>query len=111
LPSRAFAHDRPPKPPPTITTRGLAMRRHCSTRGECQDGPVEALAVAASLALAFILGVSDAPNASSALVASRTAGYRAATAFAFVFHALGGFVSGTAVALTITTLIQVPPGD
>ena len=72
---------------------------------------MEALAVAASLALAFILGVSDAPNASSALVASRTAGYRAATAFAFVFHALGGFVSGTAVALTITTLIQVTPGE
>ncbi len=72
---------------------------------------MEALAIAASLALAFILGVSDAPNASSALIASRTAGYRAATAFAFVFHALGGFVSGTAVALTITTLIHVPGSD
>jgi len=72
---------------------------------------VEALAIAASLGLAFILGVSDAPNASAALIASRTAGYRAATAYAFVFHLLGGLVSGTAVALTITTLIDVDRSD
>ena len=58
-----------------------------------------------------MLGVSDAPNAASALVASRTAGYGAAVTFSFVFTAAGALLGGTAVAVTINSLIDVPPDD
>ena len=60
------------------------------------------------VAFAFVLGVSDAPNASAAVIASRAASYRQAMAFSFVTHALGGLLAGQAVALTMTTVVHVP---
>jgi inorganic phosphate transporter, PiT family len=56
---------------------------------------------------AFMLGVSDAPNASAVLVASRTASYRHAMAFSFVATAVGGLVAGEAVARTMMSLVHV----
>jgi len=63
------------------------------------------------LGFAFMLGVSDAPNASAVLIASRAASYRRAMAFSFVVHAVGGLVAGQAVALTMTGLVHVPAGQ
>jgi PiT family inorganic phosphate transporter len=79
------------------------------------DRPVEVgtLSVAGVAALAvvfvfaFVLGVSDAPNASAALIASRGASYRRAMAFSFVVHAAGGLLAGQAVALTMTSVVRV----
>jgi PiT family inorganic phosphate transporter len=65
------------------------------------------VALAVVLAFAFVLGVSDAPNASAMLIASRTASYRSAMAFSFLTHAAGGLLAGEAVALTMTTLVRV----
>jgi PiT family inorganic phosphate transporter len=64
--------------------------------------------IAAALGLAFVFGVSDAPNAASALVASRAARWHSALAFSFVLHAMGALIGGTAVAATMTTLIAMP---
>ena len=58
---------------------------------------------------AFMLGVSDAPNASAVLIASRTASYRRAMAFSFVATAVGGLVAGEAVARTMMSLVHVSP--
>lgn len=63
------------------------------------------------IGFAFFLGVSDAPNSSAALIASRTTSYRGAMAFSFVFHVIGGFVAGQAVALTMLGLVHVPHDD
>jgi PiT family inorganic phosphate transporter len=60
------------------------------------------------VAFAFVLGASDAANASAVLIASRGASYRRAMAFSFVAHAAGGLLAGQAVALTMTTLVRVP---
>jgi PiT family inorganic phosphate transporter len=59
------------------------------------------------LIFAFVLGVSDAPNASAALIASRAAPYRRALAFSFAAHATGGLLAGQAVALTMAGLVHV----
>jgi PiT family inorganic phosphate transporter len=61
------------------------------------------------LALAF--GVGDAPNATAALVASRTASYRSAVAFGGSLHAVGALVGGSAVALTVSSLVHLEPSD
>jgi inorganic phosphate transporter, PiT family len=58
---------------------------------------------------AFMLGVSDAPNASAVLIATRTASYRRAMAFSFVATAVGGLLAGEAVARTMMSLVQVSP--
>ncbi|MHB8288809.1 MAG: inorganic phosphate transporter [Acidimicrobiales bacterium] len=63
------------------------------------------------IGFAFFLGVSDAPNSSAALIASRTTSYRGAMAFSFVFHVIGGFVAGQAVALTMLGLVHVSHGE
>ncbi len=60
------------------------------------------------LGFAFMLGVSDAPNASASLIAARASSYRGAMVFAFAFHVLGGLLAGQAVALTMVTLVHVP---
>jgi inorganic phosphate transporter, PiT family len=65
-------------------------------------------ALAVVLAFAFMLGVSDAPNSSAALIASRAASYRRAMAFSFLAHAAGGLLAGQAVALTMRSLVHVP---
>ena len=75
----------------------------------CQ--PVEIVAVGAALGLAFVLGVSVAPNAAAALVVSRAAGWHQALAFSFVLHAAGVLVGGTAVAVTVNGLVHVGRGD
>ena len=60
------------------------------------------------LGFAFVLGVSDAPNASAVLISSRAASYRRAMTFSFVAHAAGGLLAGQAVALTMASLVHVP---
>jgi PiT family inorganic phosphate transporter len=72
---------------------------------------LEIAAVGLALGFAFVLGISDAPNASSMLIASKAAGYRAATAFGFACHAAGAFIGGTAVAFTIARLVDVGDDD
>jgi PiT family inorganic phosphate transporter len=72
---------------------------------------VDVAALAAALCLAFVLGVSDAPNATAALVAARAAPWHVALLFSGVLHAAGALIGGTAVALTMTHLVRVAPGD
>ena len=72
---------------------------------------MDVVAIAAALGLAFVLGLSDAPNATSALVAARAAPWHVALAFSFALHALGALLGGTAVALTVAGLVQVPRHD
>jgi inorganic phosphate transporter, PiT family len=59
------------------------------------------------LGFAFVLGVSDAPNASAVLVSSRATSYRGAMTFSFLAHAAGGLLAGQAVALTMASLVHV----
>ena len=68
-------------------------------------------AVVVGLAFAFVLGVSDAPNASAALVGTGTSRYGPAMVFSFVLHTLGGLVGGTAVAATVAGMIKVSGHD
>jgi inorganic phosphate transporter, PiT family len=63
------------------------------------------------IGFAFVLGVSDAPNASAVLIASRTASYRMAMGFSFVASAAGGLLAGEAVALTMSSLVHVPAAE
>ena len=70
---------------------------------------MDVVAIAAALGLAFVLGISDAPNASAAMVVSRAAGWRTALTFSFVFHALGAMAGGTAVAVTVSSLVHASP--
>jgi PiT family inorganic phosphate transporter len=72
---------------------------------------VDVVAIAGALGLAFVFGVSSAPNATSALVASRAAPWHLALGFSFLLHALGALLGGTAVALTIAGLVSVPAAD
>lgn len=65
-------------------------------------------ALAVVIAFAFVLGVSDAPNASAVLIATRTSSYGKAMAFAFLTSAAGGLLAGQAVAVTIASLVHVP---
>ena len=69
---------------------------------------MDVVAIGAALGLAFVLGISSAPNAASALVASRAAPWRLALGYSFLLHALGALLSGTAVALTIAHLVSAP---
>jgi PiT family inorganic phosphate transporter len=72
---------------------------------------LDAVAIALALLFAFVLGVSDAPNASSMLIGTRTAGYPATMAWSFIWHLAGAFIGGTAVAFTIARLVEVPAAD
>jgi PiT family inorganic phosphate transporter len=72
---------------------------------------VDVVAIAAALGLAFVLGLSDAPNATSALVAARAAPWHVALVFSFALHTLGALLGGTAVALTVAQLVHVPEHD
>ena len=71
---------------------------------------MDVVAIGAALGLALVLGISSAPNAASALVASRTAPWRVALGYSFVLHALGALL-GEAVALTIAGLVAVPDDE
>lgn len=66
------------------------------------------LAVAGALALAALLGTSDAPNAVAALVSGRTRSFRGVAAWSLGWHVLGGLVAGTVVARTTVGLVHVP---
>ncbi len=65
-------------------------------------------ALATVLGFAFMLGVSDAPNASASLIAARASSYRSAMAFSFILHVVGGLLAGQAVAMTMVTLVHLP---
>jgi PiT family inorganic phosphate transporter len=45
------------------------------------------------LGFAFVLGISDAPNASAVLISSRATSYRRAMAFSFFAHVAGGLLA------------------
>ena len=68
----------------------------------------QVLAVIGGLMLAAVIGVSDAPNAISALVSGRTRSYGAVAAWSFGWHLLGGLFAGVAVARTVVGMVQVP---
>lgn len=67
--------------------------------------------VIGALALAGLLGVSDAPNATAALVSGRTRSYPAVASWSFGWHLLGGFLAGTLVARTTVGMVRVPPHE
>ena len=66
------------------------------------------VAFVAMIGFAFVLGISDAPNASASLIAARATSYRGAMAFSFVTHLIGGLIAGQAVAVTMTSLVHLP---
>ena len=66
------------------------------------------IAMVAGLALAAVLGVSDAPNASAALIAARAGSYPLIVAWSATWHLLGGLLTGSAVAATVVELVRVP---
>jgi PiT family inorganic phosphate transporter len=68
-----------------------------------------AVGIAGALALAALLGVSDAPNAAAALLASRTGSYPAVAAWSVSWHVAGGLLAGAAVARTIVGIVHVAP--
>jgi PiT family inorganic phosphate transporter len=68
-----------------------------------------ALGVVGALALAALLGVSDAPNAAAALLASRTSSYTAVAAWSLVWHVAGGLLMAAAVARTVVGIVHVGP--
>lgn len=69
----------------------------------------QVLAAAGALALAALLGVSDAANATAALVSGRARSYRAIALWSIGWHVLGGLIAGTVVARTTVELVRVPP--
>jgi len=80
----------------------------CSTHYVSAVGLPDLAAIGVVVGFAFMLGVSDAPNASAALIAARAGGYRTVMAFSFVVHVVGGIIAGQAVAVTMTSLVHVP---
>jgi len=68
------------------------------------------LGVVGALALAALLGVSDAPNAAAALLAARTGSYAAVAAWSVAWHVAGGLLAGEAVARTVVGLVHVGAG-
>lgn len=68
-----------------------------------------ALAVISALALAALLGVSDAPNATASLLAARTGSYSGVAAWSLIWHVVGGLLGGEVVARTIVGIVHVAP--
>ena len=64
----------------------------------------------AAVGLVTLLGVSDAPNASSSLIAARAGRYSRVAAWSMIWHLVGGLLAGSAVARTVVDLIRVSPG-
>ncbi len=67
------------------------------------------LAAVAALGLVAILGVSDAPNASSSLIAARAGRYSRVATWSVIWHFAGGLFAGSVVAHTVVGLVRVPP--
>jgi PiT family inorganic phosphate transporter len=74
------------------------------------DGLLVAVSVVA-VAFALVNGMHDASNVIAALVATRAAGPRQAVTLAVIAHLVAPFLVGTAVALTIAGIIDVPGRD
>ncbi|GEM_PF-5284540 len=55
---------------------------------------LSAIGVAGALALAALLGVSDAPNATATLLAARAGSYPAMAAWSLAWHVAGGLLAG-----------------
>ncbi|MHB1593628.1 MAG: inorganic phosphate transporter [Streptosporangiaceae bacterium] len=72
---------------------------------------IAAVGAASALALAALLGVSDAPNAAAALLASRTGSYPAVAAWSVSWHVAGGLLIGAAVARTVVEMVHVAAID
>ncbi|MDA8314059.1 MAG: inorganic phosphate transporter [Actinomycetota bacterium] len=68
---------------------------------------VTVIGVAGALAVAALLGVSDAPNAAAALLAARTGSYTAVAAWSLAWHVAGGLLAGIAVARTVVEMVHV----
>jgi PiT family inorganic phosphate transporter len=94
---------------PTGAPAAVAVKIADVESGVLTFSTVAALVVV--VGFAFMLGVSDAPNASAVLIASRAASYRRAMAFSFVASAAGGLLAGEAVAQTMRSLVNVSPGQ
>ncbi len=62
------------------------------------------------MGIAALLGVSDAPNSSAALVSARSGSYPAVAAWSVGWHLVGGLLAGVAVARTIVGMVHVVPG-
>ncbi len=62
---------------------------------------------AGAVALATLLGVSDAPNGSAALLAARTGSLAAVAVWCVGWHLIGGLVAGVAVARTVVGMVHV----
>jgi PiT family inorganic phosphate transporter len=73
--------------------------------------PLGIAAFVVVVGFAFMLGVSDSPNASAALIAARATSYRGAMLFSFVFHVVGGMLAGEVVARTMVSLVHVTPAQ
>ena len=69
-----------------------------------------ALGVVGALALAALLGVSDAPNAAAALLGARSGSYAAVAAWSVAWHVAGGLLAGEAVARTVVGIVHVGAG-
>jgi PiT family inorganic phosphate transporter len=67
------------------------------------------LAIVGAIGLAALLGVSDAPNATAALVSARTGSYPQVAAWSVLWHVVGGLLAGAAVARTIVGIVHVRP--
>lgn len=65
------------------------------------------LAGLAAVGLVALLGVGDAPNASSALIAARAGRYSRVVAWSLTWHLAGGLLAGSAVARTVVELVRV----
>lgn len=74
------------------------------------SGAARVVAVLGALALAALLGLSDAPNATAALVAGRPRSFRAVATWSLAWTVAGGLLAGTVVARTTVGLVHVP-GD
>jgi PiT family inorganic phosphate transporter len=89
----------------------VRYRRYARADEPSAVTPTSIAAFGVVVAFAFMLGASDAANASAVLIASRAASYRQAMAFSFLMTAVGGMLAGEAVAVTMTTLVRVAPNQ
>lgn len=71
---------------------------------------VSVVAVVGALVLAALLGVSDAPNSTAALLAARTGSYFSVAAWSLTWHVVGGLLAGEAVAPPLEAARPRPRG-
>lgn len=69
------------------------------------------VAVLAALGLALALGAGDAPNATATLTATKVGRPHQIKLLSFASHLAGGLLGGTAVAATITSILDLPAGE